>query len=52
MGNLQRWAGPLSDSWHAGQLTLAHQIIGRMRLLGITPVLPAFAGHVPQNFTR
>ncbi|XP_043200040.1 alpha-N-acetylglucosaminidase-like isoform X2 [Amphibalanus amphitrite] len=52
MGNLQRWAGPLSDAWHADQLTLAHQIIARMRQLGITPVLPAFAGHVPQNFTR
>ena len=52
MGNLQRWGGPLSESWHAEQLTLAHQIIGRMRQLGITPVLPAFAGHVPQNFTR
>ncbi|KAF0291923.1 Alpha-N-acetylglucosaminidase [Amphibalanus amphitrite] len=52
MGNLQRWAGPLSDAWHADQLTLAHQIIARMRELGITPVLPAFAGHVPQNFTR
>ncbi|XP_037082679.1 alpha-N-acetylglucosaminidase-like isoform X1 [Pollicipes pollicipes] len=52
MGNLQRWGGPLSEDWHQQQLTLAHQIIARMRLLGITPVLPAFAGHVPQNFSR
>ncbi|XP_068725603.1 alpha-N-acetylglucosaminidase-like [Montipora capricornis] len=52
MGNIRGWAGPLSASWHANQLALQHQIVARMQELGMTPVFPAFAGHVPDGITR
>ena len=52
MGNMHGWGGPLPQNWHNQQVALQHQILKRMRELGITPVLPAFAGHVPENFTR
>ena len=52
MGNIRGWGGPLSSSWHANQLALQHKIVARMQELGMTPVFPAFAGHVPENFTR
>ena len=48
MGNLYGWGGPLSPSWHQFTIQLQHQILGRMRRLGMTPVLPAFAGHIPE----
>ena len=47
MGNLRKWGGPLSRHWHKLQLQLQHRILDRMRSLGMVPVLPAFAGHVP-----
>ncbi len=52
MGNIKGWGGPLTPSWHANQLQLQHQILKRMRELGMTPVLPAFGGHVPDAITR
>ncbi|XP_038068076.1 alpha-N-acetylglucosaminidase-like [Patiria miniata] len=52
MGNIHGWGGPLTQSWHANQLQLQHQILKRMRDLGMTPVLPAFAGHVPNATVR
>ena len=52
MGNIRGWGGPLSSSWHANQLALQHQILERMRAFGMTPVLPAFAGHVPDGLLR
>ncbi|XP_011498022.1 PREDICTED: alpha-N-acetylglucosaminidase [Ceratosolen solmsi marchali] len=52
MGNIQGWGGPLSDSWHTHTIELQHLILNRMRELGIIPVLPAFAGHVPRDFIR
>ena len=52
MGNIRGWGGPLSSSWHDNQLALQHKIVERMRALGITPVLPAFAGHVPDGLMR
>ncbi|XP_054015935.1 alpha-N-acetylglucosaminidase [Hylaeus anthracinus] len=52
MGNIRGWGGPLSSSWHEKSLRLQHQILRRMRDLGIIPVLPAFAGHVPRAFAR
>ncbi|XP_030151144.1 alpha-N-acetylglucosaminidase isoform X1 [Lynx canadensis] len=52
MGNLHTWGGPLPPSWHLKQLYLQHQILDRMRSFGMTPVLPAFAGHVPKAITR
>ena len=48
MGNIYKWGGPLSSSWHQFTIQLQHQILSRMRRLGMTPVLPAFAGHIPE----
>ncbi|XP_067677371.1 alpha-N-acetylglucosaminidase-like isoform X2 [Haliotis asinina] len=52
MGNIHGWGGPLPQTWIDGQLILQHKILKRMRSLGITPVLPGFAGHVPAAITR
>ncbi|XP_025075204.1 alpha-N-acetylglucosaminidase isoform X2 [Pogonomyrmex barbatus] len=52
MGNIRGFGGPLSSNWHNRTMHLQHQILQRMRNLGITPVLPAFAGHVPRAFAR
>eukprot|EP01062_Namystynia_karyoxenos_P022069 TRINITY_DN18441_c1_g2_i1.p1 TRINITY_DN18441_c1_g2~~TRINITY_DN18441_c1_g2_i1.p1 ORF type:complete len:871 (+),score=224.54 TRINITY_DN18441_c1_g2_i1:75-2615(+) len=52
MGNLQGWAGPLTDSWLEGQRRLTHRIIARAKALGMSPVLPAFHGHVPRATVR
>ncbi|XP_076052880.1 N-acetyl-alpha-glucosaminidase isoform X2 [Oratosquilla oratoria] len=52
MGNIQAWGGPLSSSWHNQTLALQHKILNHMRGLGMIPVLPAFAGHVPRQITK
>lgn len=52
MGNMESFGGPLPPSWHNYTLTLQHQILDRMRGLGMTTVLPAFAGHVPQKLLQ
>ncbi|XP_069672357.1 alpha-N-acetylglucosaminidase isoform X2 [Periplaneta americana] len=52
MGNMRGFGGPLPNSWHRQSLVLQHFILDRMRELGIVPVLPAFAGHVPRAFKR
>lgn len=52
MGNIRGFGGPLSSNWHNRTVRLQHQILRRMRDLGIVPVLPAFAGHVPRAFAR
>ncbi|XP_043516169.1 alpha-N-acetylglucosaminidase, partial [Frieseomelitta varia] len=52
MGNIRGFGGPLTPKWHEKSLRLQHRIIQRMRELGIIPVLPAFAGHVPRAFPR
>jgi alpha-N-acetylglucosaminidase len=51
MGNMEGWGGPLSSRWHEFSVALQHRILQRMRALGMTPVLPAFAGHVPKAVT-
>ncbi|KAL0485141.1 alpha-N-acetylglucosaminidase [Acrasis kona] len=50
MGNLNGWSGPPSQHWIASQFNLAKQILQRERELGMTPILPAFAGYVPPDF--
>jgi alpha-N-acetylglucosaminidase len=50
MGNLAGLDGPLPPSWHADQIALQHQILDRMRQLGIEPIAPSFAGFVPEAF--
>ena len=52
MGNLNKWDGPLSDAWQQNQIALQHQILTRMRELGMQPVAPAFAGFVPEAFAQ
>ncbi len=49
MSNIDYWDGPLPQEWIDGQVELQKQILQRERELGMTPVLPAFAGHVPQE---
>ncbi|MCY2954672.1 MAG: hypothetical protein NTU53_22300 [Planctomycetota bacterium] len=47
MANIDHWQGPLPMSYVDHQLVLQKKILERQRQLGMTPVLPAFAGHVP-----
>ena len=47
MANIDHWNGPLPNEWLEGQIALQRQILARERELGMRPVLPAFAGHVP-----
>lgn len=51
MNNLQGWGGPNPDWWYERQAALGKKINERMKALGIEPVLPGFAGMVPDNFT-
>jgi len=48
MANIDKWDGPLPMSWLNNQLALQKKIVARERELGMTPVLPAFARHVPE----
>ncbi len=48
MSNLDKWGGSLPMSWLDHQKELQKQIVKRERELGMKPVLPAFAGHVPE----
>ena len=52
MGNLNGFGGGLSQNWHKMSVELQHKILKRMRGLGMTPVLPAFAGHVPNGLLK
>ena len=49
MNNLEGWGGPLPDEWYSNQEKLQKKIVKRMNSLGITPVLPGYAGMVPRN---
>lgn len=49
MGNLQGMGGPNPDWWYTHQEALGKKIVGRMRKLGMEPVLPGFAGQVPTS---
>lgn len=48
MSNIDHWDGPLPKSWLDNQLALQKQIVKRERELNMKPILPAFAGHVPE----
>ncbi len=52
MGNLDGWGGPLPVSWMKSHMLLQQKILQRERELGMTPVLPAFTGHVPAAFKK
>jgi len=47
MGCLEGWDRPLPEGWIAARERLGQQIVARERELGMRPVLPGFAGHVP-----
>jgi alpha-N-acetylglucosaminidase len=47
MGGMHSFGGPLPARWAERRLDLARRVLARMRELGMTPVLPAFGGHVP-----
>lgn len=48
MSNLDKWGGMLPVSWLNHQKDLQKRIVERERELNMKPVLPAFAGHVPE----
>ena len=48
MGNLDGFLGPLPQNYIDHQAELQKKILKRERSFGMTPVLPAFAGHVPK----
>ena len=48
MGCLDTFAGPLPEGWIGLRLDLGRRILERQRAFGMTPVLPAFTGHVPR----
>mmetsp|Transcript_47981 Transcript_47981/g.55291 ORF Transcript_47981/g.55291 Transcript_47981/m.55291 type:complete len:742 (-) Transcript_47981:163-2388(-) len=50
MGNFRGFGGPLSSTWMVEQFYLGKKIYDRMRAFGMKPILPAFAGHVPERF--
>jgi alpha-N-acetylglucosaminidase len=52
MANLDKWQGPLPQGYIDGQLALTKRIVERERALGMKPILPAFAGHVPEALRR
>ncbi len=52
MANLDGFGGPLPQGWIDGQKELQKKILARERELNMTPVLPAFAGHVPRQIAE
>lgn len=50
MGNLDGWGGPLPQSFMDKHEKLQKSILFAERSLGMTPILPAFTGHVPPAF--
>ena len=52
MGNINNFDGPLPLHWIEEKRILQGRILDRMRDLGMKPVVPAFAGFVPQGFKR
>ena len=52
MANLDGFGGPLPQSWIDSQKELQKKILERERGLGMIPVLPAFAGHVPARIAE
>lgn len=49
MGNLDRFLGPLPQSFIDKQFELQKKILRQERAFGMKPILPAFAGHVPKE---
>lgn len=52
MGNIEGYRAPLPTNWIDKKKDLQVKILGRMRSLGMTPILPAFGGYVPKAFAQ
>ncbi|ESQ91851.1 alpha-N-acetylglucosaminidase [Asticcacaulis benevestitus] len=52
MGNIEGYDAPVPQAWIRKKQVLQKQILGRMRELGMTPILPAFGGYVPKAFAE
>ena len=52
MGNIDAWGGPLPGHWMDTHRDLQKKILEAERTMGMTPVLPAFTGHVPPAFAQ
>jgi len=52
MGNINKWGGPISIKFLEKKLALAKRVVGRMRDLGMIPVLPCFGGNVPRGLQK
>jgi alpha-N-acetylglucosaminidase len=52
MLNIDYWQGDLPMSWLDDQEKLQKKIVAREREFNMRPVLPAFAGHVPQELKQ
>ena len=52
MGNIEGYRAPLQPGWIEKKHALQLRILAGMRALGMTPVLPAFAGYVPKAFAE
>ncbi len=52
MGNIVGWDGNIPNSYWKKQVALTHRIVNRMKELGMHPIVPAFAGFVPEGIKR
>lgn len=52
MGNIEGYRGPVPEAFFTKKRDLQRQILQRLRALGMTPVLPGFAGYVPKALAR
>ncbi len=52
MGNIEGYDAPLPQAWIEKKRDLQVRILGQMRALGMTPILPAFGGYVPKAFAE
>lgn len=50
MGNIEGHGGPLPRRWIARSRDIQLKLLTRCRDLGMTPILPGFAGYVPKAF--
>lgn len=50
MGNIEGYRAPLQAAWIDRKRDLQRRILGAMRALGMSPILPAFGGYVPKAF--
>jgi alpha-N-acetylglucosaminidase len=52
MGNLEGWGGQVDQDWIDRRVELQKKILGRMKELGINPVLQNFYGYVPDALRK